>query len=97
MAKISEEEVEHIAELARIELRDKEVEKFQKDLSSILDYFDIMKKVDTEDVEPMTHSVVVENVSRKDAATKPDHEATQKLLATAPNEKNGFIKVKSIM
>jgi len=94
---ISKEEVEHIAKLARIELSGKEVEKFQKDLSAILDYFDIMKKVDTKDVEPMTHSVIVENIKRQDAADKPDHEATQKLLATAPKEKDGFIKVKSIL
>ena len=41
---ISKEEVEHIAKLARLELTGKEVEKMQKDLSAILDYFDLLKK-----------------------------------------------------
>ena len=41
---ISKEEVEHIAKLARLELTGKEVEKMQKDLSDILDYFDLLKK-----------------------------------------------------
>ena len=94
---ISKKEVEHISELARIELSDKEVEKFRKDLSSILDYFDIMKKVDTKNVDPMTRSVTVENIRRHDEADKPDHASTQRLLATAPQEKDGFIKVKSIL
>ncbi|MCH7605371.1 Asp-tRNA(Asn)/Glu-tRNA(Gln) amidotransferase subunit GatC [Patescibacteria group bacterium] len=94
---ISKKEVEHIAELVRIELSDKEVEKFQKDLSLIVDYFEIMKKVDTKNVEPMIHSVIVENVGRQDEANKLEHEATQKLLAAAPREKDGFIKVQSIL
>ena len=41
---ISKEEVEHIAKLARLELSDKETEKMQKDLSAILDYFNLLKK-----------------------------------------------------
>ena len=40
---ISKEEVEHIAKLARLELTEKEIEKMQKDLSAILDYFDLLK------------------------------------------------------
>ena len=44
---ISKEEVRHIAELARLELSEKEIEKMQKDLSAILDYFDLLKKAPT--------------------------------------------------
>lgn len=63
---ISKEQVQHIAKLARIKLSEKEAEKFQKDLSEILDYFEVLKSADTSRVEPMTHSVLLENVTRKD-------------------------------
>ena len=42
---ISKDEVKHIAKLARLELTEKEVEKMQKDLSEILGYFDLLKRV----------------------------------------------------
>ena len=42
---ISKEEVKHIAKLSRLELTDNEVEKMQKDLFAILDYFNVLKKI----------------------------------------------------
>ena len=72
---IQKQEVLKIARLARIELAEKEVEKFQKDLSSILDYFELLKEVNTDKIDPTFHpseSYFKENVARKDRA-KPDN------------------------
>ena len=95
---ITKDEVQHIAKLARLGLAEKEVEKFQKELSSILDYFEKLKEVDVSGVEPTSHSLPVENVMRKDRETeKLKNRKTEKLLELAPETKDGYLKVKSIL
>ena len=94
---ISKEEVQHIAKLARIELTEKEVNQFQKELSSILDYFEVLKKVNVSKVEPMVHSVLLENVARKDQVTEQNDEVLRKLVEAAPQRKDRFFKIKSIL
>jgi aspartyl-tRNA(Asn)/glutamyl-tRNA(Gln) amidotransferase subunit C len=91
---ISKEDVEKVAKLARIKLTEAEIEKFQKELSSILDYFTVIEKVDVSDVEPMTHSMVLENIARQDIA-KEKH--SDKLVAMAPSRRERFFKIKSIL
>ena len=63
---ITKKEVEHIAKLARLGLADKEIEKYRKELSSILDYIERLKEVDIKNVEPTSHPVRVDNVMRED-------------------------------
>ena len=94
---ISKENVQHIAKLARIELTEKEVEQFQKELSMILDYFSVLKKVDVSKVEPLTHSVLLENVVRVDRARQQNNEVLRKLMEAAPQRKDRFFKIKSIL
>lgn len=94
---ISKKDVQHIAKLARIELKEKEVEKFQKDLSSILDYFELLKEVNTDKVAPTFHpsqSHFKENVMREDKALADN--IADELLGQAPDKKERYIKVKSI-
>lgn len=94
---ISKREVQHIAKLARLGLADKEIGKYQKDLSAILDYMEKLKEVDVSGVEPMSHSVLVENVIRKDEISqKPESQKTRKLIDLMPETKEGYLKVKSI-
>ena len=94
---ISKQDVQHIAKLARIELTEKEVEQLQKDLSSILDYFKVLEKVDISKVEPMTHSVFLENITRADQVIKQNNETVRKLVEAAPQRKGRFFKIKSIL
>jgi len=94
---ITKEEVQHIAKLARIGITEKEEEKFTKDLSSVLDYFDKLKKVDTSEVEPTTHSVLLENVQREDVVTNQSAETKKNLVGLSPDKKENYIKVKSIL
>lgn len=93
---ISKEEVKYIAKLARLGITKKEEEKFTRELSSILDYIEKLKEVDISGIEPTTHSILVENVMRKDESRKSKVESG-KLLELAPETKNGYLKVKSIL
>lgn len=91
---ISKEEVEHIAKLARLELSEMEVEKMQKDLSAILDYFNLLKKA-----PKLKAGKVVEGDLR---ATRKDeiisrYDIREKLIAGAPDKKDDYIKVKTIL
>lgn len=100
---ISKEEVKHIAELARISLSEKEAEKFQKELSSILGYVAKMNEVDTRGVEPASYSLKevfqkrgkVSQV-RKDKAGEEEKEIIEAMLGQMPDRKNRFLKVKRV-
>lgn len=93
---LSKEEVKHIAKLARLGLTEKEIGKYQKELSSILDYIEKLKEVDVSKVEPTSHSIRVENIEREDAESKRQEAGNRKLMELAPETKQGFLKVKSI-
>lgn len=93
--------VKHIAKLARLGITEQEEEKFQKELSSILDYVGELNKVDTEGVEPLSGGTDLINVFREDEAEKKTTERKllekEKLLAQAPETKDGYVKVKAIL
>ncbi len=94
---LTRDEVQHIAKLARLGLSDVEIEKFQKDLSSILNYVEKLKEVDISGVAPTSHSQKIENIMRKDKENQKPEISNQKLLELAPETKDGFLKVKSII
>lgn len=94
---ISKEEVQHIAKLARLGLTEKEIEKFQKELSSILDYFQKLKEVDISEVKFEAKPTKIEEAARQDIEIpKPKIEISKKLLELTPEIKSGYLKVKSI-
>jgi aspartyl-tRNA(Asn)/glutamyl-tRNA(Gln) amidotransferase subunit C len=94
---ITKEEVKHIAKLARLGLTEKEIAKFQRELSKILDYIEKLKEVDISGIEPTSHSVTeVENVMREDDESSKFRVKSSKLLELAPETKEGYLKVKSI-
>ena len=63
---ISEEQVRHVALLARLKLTDEQVESFGEDLNSILGHIDAIQQLDLEGVEPTAHPLDVCNVTRAD-------------------------------
>ncbi|MBI2053892.1 MAG: Asp-tRNA(Asn)/Glu-tRNA(Gln) amidotransferase subunit GatC [Candidatus Staskawiczbacteria bacterium] len=91
---ISKDEVKHIAKLARIELTEQEIEKMQKDLSSVLDYFDLLKKAGKPGKEEAI-SKKVENATRKDEACHSG--LADELVSASPDRKDDYIKVKAIL
>jgi len=96
---LSFKQVQHIAKLARIGLSDKEILQFQKDLASILEYFEILRDVDAFSqaaVNTLTVSRPL-NATREDIARAKSVKEGQNLLAMAPETKDGYLKVKSIL
>ena len=91
---ISKEEVEKIAKLARLELTSQEIEKMQKDLSEILDYFDLLKSAPKP--TKVKNFVSSNNHLRADEITI-DNNIASELIAGFPDKKDGYIKVKTIL
>ena len=95
--KLTKEQIQHVAILARLGLSDTEVAKFQTQMTGILDYVDILNEVNTEGVEPTAQVTGLTNVMRPDEAKPGILADPEKLLACSPLpiEKNQ-IKVKSV-
>ena len=64
--KITNELVRYVANLSRIKLDESGEEKMQGELAAILDYMDVLNKLDTENVEPLSHVFAITNVMRED-------------------------------
>lgn len=92
---LTKEEVIKVSKLARIELSESEVEKFQKDLSAVLDYVEELKAVDTEGLDIVASVTGLENVSRADVAVNGENK--DEILHNAPEIKDGYYKVKAIL
>ncbi len=88
---ISDETIEYVGILAKLELSGEEKEQAKKDMGSMLDYIDKLNELDTEGVEPMSHVFPVENVFREDVVTNGDDR--ELLLANAPQKKEGTYMV----
>ena len=93
--KLSLHEVEHIAELAKLELTDEEKATFQEQLSAILEYVDRLNQVDTSAIPPTPTVLPLRNVMRQDVA-KPSL-STEDALANAPEVAEGCFQVKVIL
>jgi aspartyl-tRNA(Asn)/glutamyl-tRNA(Gln) amidotransferase subunit C len=92
---LSRDEVLHVARLARIGLTDADVEKFQSQLSTILDNFDALRQIDTKGVEPTTHTLPLENVMAADEPT--DSLSAAEVLANAPLQQDGYLRVRAVL
>ena len=92
---ISDETIEYVGILAKLELNDEEKEKAKKDMGSMLDYIDKLNELDTTGVEPMSHVFPVNNVFREDVVVNGDDK--DKILKNAPEEKDGsFVVPKTV-
>ncbi|HEX9870162.1 MAG TPA: Asp-tRNA(Asn)/Glu-tRNA(Gln) amidotransferase subunit GatC [Candidatus Tectomicrobia bacterium] len=92
---ITQEDVEHVAELARLELTSAEKEQFIAQLNGILTYIEKLNELDTVDVEPTAQVIPISNVWRDDAV-RPSLDRT-KVLHNAPEESHFFFKVPRII
>lgn len=95
---ISGEEVKKIAGMARIDLSDDQIKKYQAELSEILDFVGQLSKANTDGVEPIRQITGLESVSRKDEDRGlVNQDLGEELVARAPECKNGYIEVPEIM
>lgn len=88
---ISDETIEYVGILAKLELSDEEKENAKKDMGRMLDYIDKLNELDTAGVEPMSHVFPVNNVFREDVVTNGDDR--DRTLKNAPEQKDGAFKV----
>ena len=93
--RLTSEEVDHIALLARLDLSPAEREREANELSQILDYFEKLRELDTEDVEPTSHVMPVVNVLRSDEA-RPSL-AREVALQNAPEQAAGMFQVPRVV
>lgn len=93
---LSLEQVERIAQLARIGLAEEEKQKFQGELGSVLGYVDKLQEVDVSGVEPTAHITGLENQVREDE-NGSTHADPKTLVDMAPETKDGYVKVKQVL
>ncbi len=93
--KISRQEVDHVARLARLALSEEEKARMGVELSSILAYIDQLRELDTSDVEPTSHAIPMVNVMREDEV-RPSY-PVEAMLQNAPEREGDFVRVPKII
>jgi len=88
---ITDETIEYVGILAKLELTQKEKEASKREMGRMLDYIDKLNELDTTGVEPMSHVFPVQNVYREDEVTNGDE--SEKTLRNAPEEKDNMFVV----
>ncbi len=93
--KITRETIEHVANLARLNLTEQEKETLTTEMADVISYVDKLNELDTSNVEPKSHVMPVNNVFREDKTEKSyDRE---KILANAPSKDDGCFKVPKVV
>lgn len=95
MTTINNDQVKHVANLARLEITDAEASKFATQLEAILNYANQLEEVNTTDINPTLHVLDLQNVLRDDVATETLTQ--EEVLKNAPDTEDGQFKVPSIL
>ena len=95
MTKITEEEVNKVAHLARLELNQDEITNHAEQLEKILKYIKQLEQIDTDDVPCTTRAIEVTNVFRKDE--KKNSDCNEEILDLAPSREDKYFKVPRII
>ena len=93
--KISRQEVLHIALLSRLGLTDEEVDKLSEELSNILENFEVLQQVNTDDIPPTAQSISLQNVVSDDRII-PSLPSSE-VLSNAPQREADFFKVRAVL
>lgn len=97
MVKLSKADVLHVAKLAKLDLSDSEVEKFQGQLSKVIDQIGELSEVDTKNVEPTSQATGLENVYRIDEIKSENCLSQDEVLSGTDKIHNGYFKVGAIL
>lgn len=92
---ISDETIEYVGILAKLELSDEEKEQAKSDMGRMLDYIDKLGELDTTGVEPMSHVFPVQNVFREDVVENGD--GREETLQNAPSRKEDMFAVPNVL
>jgi aspartyl-tRNA(Asn)/glutamyl-tRNA(Gln) amidotransferase subunit C len=88
-------ELQTTAFMARLTLKEDEVEKLNKAVSEMLDYFSIMKNIDVDELDPTTHALASKNRQRKDEIVEQTE--TETILGQAPELEDRFIVIPNVL
>lgn len=92
---VSEKDVRYVANLARLQLSEEEVQSLAGDMNKILGYMELLNEIDTSDVEPLEHVIELESRLRKDEAKAPlSHEDA---LKNAPDADSDYFRVPKVI
>ncbi len=92
---LTSDEVRHVALLARVGLTPEEVELYRSQLDNVLDHFQALQELDTEDVPPTSQSVALETVLRED---EPRQSLSKEdVLANAPRREDDYFRVRAVL
>lgn len=93
--KISREEVLHVARLARVSLTEEEISRYSEQLSNLLEHFENLQQVNTDDVQPTAQSITLRSVMRDDIV-RPSLEPDD-VLANAPRKEEDSFRVRAVL
>jgi len=93
--KITKEEVLHVAHLARLDIDERNMDALAGQIGKILDYVDMLSRVNTEGVKPTTHAIFLTNAFREDSETV--HMDREKALLNAPDKQDGNFVVPRVI
>lgn len=92
---VTKDDVEYVADLARLQFSEEETEKMAGEMSKILDFMETLEEVDTGDVEPLEHVIELEYRLREDEAKEPlSHEDA---LKNAPDADSDYFRVPRVI
>lgn len=95
--KLEKKDIEHIANLARLELSEEELEKYGGQLSDVLNYIDLLQEVDVKGVEPTAQVTGMENIYREDVVKEWSDEERLNALNEAPELEDKQVKVRRVL
>lgn len=90
-------DVKHVAKLANLTISDKEQNKFEKQLSEVLDHVEKLKEIDTDKVAETSQVTGLENVTREDVADLQRTLSQNEALSNTSSKENGLFKVKGVI
>lgn len=93
--KVTRETIEHVANLARLNLTESEKDSLTVKMGDILSWVDKLSELDVSDVKPMEHVIPIWNVLREDEVSPSTDRG--KILANAPMSENGCFKVPKVV
>lgn len=95
--KLNKKDIQHIANLARLDLSEEELKKYGSQLSDVLSYVEQLGEVDVSDTEPTAQVTGLENALREDKVEDWDNKEREDALAQAPEMEDGQVKVRRVL
>lgn len=92
---VTKEDIKYISHLARLEMKEEEIENFTAQINKILQYFQKLQQLDTEGIKPASHAIPVYNVFREDKVQLSDNISL--MLSNAPSQDENYFIVPRVI